>query len=49
MGDFSKLGTIVNKGAKGGDFKILGNLKTHKVTLDNLKLQIKNKKKVLGF
>ena len=37
-GDFSKLGTKISKGAKGGgNFKILGDFKTLKCILDILK------------
>ena len=48
-GDFSKLGAIISKGAKGGggNFKILYDLKILKLTLDIVELQMKSKKKGL--
>ena len=38
-------GALISEGAKGGDFKTLGNFKIFKFTLDILELQMKIKKK----
>ena len=40
---------IISKGAKGRDFKILGEFKTLKLTLDILELRMKSKKKSQAY